>query len=267
MSGTILLYLLLLLGLALPAARADSAPLDAQTIVKRSVQANQGDWEAAPQYDFTERDDTGAGSQTYRVLMILGSPYKRLMAVNGTSLSPEQQAAEQAKLDAVMAERRAESKGQRAERIARYEQGRKREHLLMEQMALAFDFALLGEEKLGGYQVYVLKARPRADYQPPNMPAEVLKGMEGKLWIDESTFQWVKVEAEVIHPVSIGGFLARVEPGTRFELEKMPVDIGVWLPEHFSMKSRARILLLFSQRKVKDESYFDYRKAAGAQAQ
>jgi len=30
--------------------------------------------------------------------------------------------------------------------------------------------------------------------------------MEGKLWIDEKTFQWVKVEATVIRPVSIEGF-------------------------------------------------------------
>lgn len=267
MAGTILLSLLLLLGLVLPAARADSAPFDTQTILKRSVQANQADWEAAPQYDFTEQDDAGTGSRTYRVLMILGSPYKRLMAVNGASLSPREQAEEQAKLVAVMNERQAESKAQRAERIARYGQERKREHLLMDQMALAFDFRLLGEEKLGGYQVYVLEAKPRADYQPPNMQAEVLKGMEGKLWIDESTFQWVKVEARVIHPVSIGGFLARVEPGTQFELEKRPVDDGVWLPKHFSVKSRARILFLFSRRMVKDESYFDYRKAASAQTQ
>lgn len=51
----------------------------------------------------------------------------------------------------------------------------------------------------------------------------MLRGMEGELWIDEATFQWVKVQARVIRPVSIEGFLARVEPGTRFELEKMPV--------------------------------------------
>jgi hypothetical protein len=47
--------------------------------------------------------------------------------------------------------------------------------------------------------------------------------MQGKLWIDKDSFQWVKVEAQVMHPVSIEGFLAKVEPGTHFELEKEPV--------------------------------------------
>jgi len=260
-----ILLLLSALCMALPAARAVSEPVDVQTILKRSVQANEGDWEAAPRYEFTEQDSAGAGSRTYEVRMILGSPYELVIAVNGASLSPQQQADEQAKLDAVMAERKAETEEQRAERIAHYQRGRKREHLFLDQLAKAFDFTLAGEEKLDGYEVYVLKATPRADYQPPNMEAEVLKGMEGKLWIDESTFQWVKVEARVMHPVAIGGFLARVEPGTQFELEKMPVEEGVWLPKHFSMKSRAKILFLFSQRKVKDESYFDYRKADTAQ--
>jgi len=65
--------------------------------------------------------------------------------------------------------------------------------------------------------------------------------MEGELWIDKKTFQWIKVEATVIHPVSIAGFLAEVEPGTHFELEKMALEENLWLPKHFAMKSRAKI--------------------------
>jgi len=93
----------------------------------------------------------------------------------------------------------------------------------MQQLTEAFDFTLAGEERMGNHRVYVLDATPRAGYKPPNTETEVLTGMQGKLWIDKKTYQWVKVEAEVIHPVSIAGFLAKVEPGTRFELEKMPV--------------------------------------------
>jgi hypothetical protein len=93
----------------------------------------------------------------------------------------------------------------------------------MQQLTEAFDFTLAGEERMGNHRVYVLDATPRAGYKPPNTETEVLTGMRGKLWIDKKTYQWVKVEAEVIHPVSIAGFLAKVEPGNRFELEKIPV--------------------------------------------
>ena len=86
--------------------------------------------------------------------------------------------------------------------------------------------------------------------------------MEGKLWIDEKTFQWVKVEARVISPVSIGGFLAQVKPGTHFELQKTPVADSVWLPMHFAMKSEAKVLFLFTRKWQADETYYSYHKAS-----
>jgi hypothetical protein len=86
--------------------------------------------------------------------------------------------------------------------------------------------------------------------------------MEGTLWIDQNTFQWVKVEAHVIHPVRIEGFLAVVEPGTKFELEKRPIAHDIWLASRYSMKSNARVMLLFPHRGEEEDSYFDYRKAS-----
>ncbi|MGA8619820.1 MAG: hypothetical protein WB660_15040 [Candidatus Sulfotelmatobacter sp.] len=240
---------------------------DADAIIRRSVEANTADWKAAPDYDYFERDvQKGGGTKTYEELMILGSRYERLVAVNGKPLSPEQQAQERQRLEAVITERQRESRQERAERIAKYEKERKRDHFMMEQLAKALDFKLLGEQILGPHKVYVIKATPRLGYEPPSYEAEVLTGMEGKLWIDEKTFQWVKVEAGVIHPVSIGGFLARVEPGTRFELEKMPVAEDIWLPKHFTMKSQAKVLFFFTRKSQADEIYYGYYKAPPIQA-
>jgi hypothetical protein len=198
--------------------------------------------------------------------MILGSPYERLVAVNGKPLSPEQEAGEQQKLDATADERKNEPQQEREKRIARYEKDRRGDQLLMEQLTEALDFKLVGEQKLGEHEVYVLKATPRPGYKPPNTEAKVLTGMEGELWIDKKTFQWVKVEATVIHPVSIAGFLAQVEPGTHFELEKMSLDDHLWLPKHFAMKSRAKIFLLFTRKSQADETYSGYHKSAPIQA-
>jgi hypothetical protein len=236
---------------------------DVDTIIKRSVEANNIDWQAAPHYDHLERDLQPDGStKTYEVMMLLGSPYERLVAVNGKPITPEEQASQQRMLAQVTAQRQRESPSQRAQRIAKYEKERKRDHLLMEQLTVAFNFKLLGEEKLDAHDVYVLSATPRPGYHPPNTETQVLTGMEGKLWIDKQTFQWVKVEAEVVHPVSIAGFLAEVQPGTRFELEKMPVGDDIWLPTHFAMKAHAKVLFFFHHRSQDDETYTDYHKAS-----
>jgi hypothetical protein len=232
-----------------------------QTIVARSVEANNADWKAAPGYDHYEQDRTGSGTETYHVRMILGSPYKRLVAVNGKPLPPLQQAEQQHNLEETLSQRRNESPSETEERIAKWERGREQNHLLMQQLTKALRFKLLGQQRLGGREVYVLEATPRPGYQPPNRDTEVLTGMRGRLWIDARTFQWAKVEARVVHPVWIGGFLARVEPGTRFELTNQPVGDGIWLPKRFVMKSRAKVLFFFTLKTQQESTYFGYEKA------
>jgi len=232
--------------------------LDATQIISRSVDAIKHDWDADPQYECKERDRTSDGTKTYEDLMIDGSPYQELIAVNERPLPPDQQAAEKQKLQAAIAKRKAESPQDRAQRISKYEEQRKRNHALIQDLTKAFDFKLAGEGRLDGHRVYVLDARPRPGYQPDSNQTQVLTGMKGKLWIDTATFQWVKVQAEVIHSVSIDGFVARVEPGTRFQLEKTPVAKDVWLPRHFSMRSHAKIFFVFGKSSSDDETYFDY---------
>ena len=98
-------------------------------------------------------------------------------------------------------------------------------------------------------------------YKPPDLDCQVLPGMQGQLWIDQKTFQGAKITSQVIHPVSIEGFLAQVEPGTRFELEKAAVANSIWLPSHFEMKSHARVLFLVSRSSNANETYCGYIKA------
>ncbi|MFY9909703.1 MAG: hypothetical protein WCF22_23275 [Candidatus Sulfotelmatobacter sp.] len=244
-----------------------SAGQNVETIIQNSVQANARDWKADPEYSWFERDrEPHGGTKTFDDLMIFGSPYQRLVAVNGQPLSHQRQEQERQKLEQTISERRNESPESRASRIAKYQKDRKRDRLLMEQLTHAFKFKLIGEQKLDGYDVYVLKATPLHGYLPPNMDTQVLKGMEGKLWIDKKTYQWVKVEAHVIHPVSIEGFLAQVEPGTEFELEKMAVDDDIWLPKHYSMRAHAKIFFLFGHKSQDDETYYQYRKISPDQA-
>ena len=254
MHGATILSLLLL-------GFQDLPPLDVHAAIQNSVETNLADWNAAPEYSYEETDRLAHGSKTYGVRMILGSPYRRLIAVDGEPLAPDDQHKQLRLLKAAIQSRRAESSSERSARIAEYTQERRRDRLLMSQLAEAFTFTFRGEETVNGHNTYVLKATRRPDYRPPNLQAEVLKGMEGTVWLDQDSFQWVKVEAEVVHPVSIAGFLARIEPGTRFELENAPVSEGIWMPAHFSMTAHAKILYVFSHNPKVDETYFGYRKA------
>ena len=53
--------------------------------------------------------------------------------------------------------------------------------------------------------------------------AGILRNIEGTLWIDKQDYSWVKFEADVLKPFSIGLFLARVGEGTHLLYELMPL--------------------------------------------
>lgn len=191
--------------------------------------------------------------------MIDGSPYNQLIAVNNEPLNHTQQQAERAKLDREIAARRNESPSDRRARIDRFRQERSDEHLLMQQMAVAFNFERIGDERVQGVECYRFKATPKPDYIPPVQKARVLKGMNGQMWIDKQQYHWVKVQAEVTEPVSFGFFIAKVNPGTRFELQQ--AEFGqYWLPKYFIQTVRASVLGLYGYRSQEETFYSDYRQ-------
>jgi hypothetical protein len=237
-------------------------PLSPAEIVRRSLAVQNADWKAQPDFNFTqtERDD-GGPANTYRVRMILGSRYRELIAVNGQPLAPDQRADQERELRVEIAKRERETPAERARRVTRYDATRKEENVMLRQMAVAFDFHLAGEQSIGGHMTWVFDATPRPGYRPPNQRAKVLTGMRGRLWVAKDGYHWAKVEADVVNPVTFEGFLARVDPGTRFEMENTRVAPGVWLTSHFSMNVTARILGLIPHDSQETDAFRDYRPA------
>ena len=243
--------------------------LSVEEIVQRSVKANDADWKAAPNYAFIETDTIHKDSETtrkqYQVLIIDGSSYNKLLAVNGEPLPAAKAREEERKLQKEIVRRRNESSEARGKRVAKYAQERRQDHELMGEMVKAFQYKLVGKESIYGHRCYVIEATPRPGYVPPNRDTKVLTGMRGKLWIDADAFQWVKVHAEVVRPVAFGLFIAQVRPGTEFTLEEAPVKPGIWLPTHFSTQVKATILGFWSRNSSDDEIYTNYRPMSDIQ--
>jgi hypothetical protein len=256
-------------GVNFAAARDDTTTKNAQSgahtnyIVRQSASVTEADRKVNDEYDYYQTDLESDGShKTYAVRMLYGSPYEELVAIDGKPLPPDQHQEEQRKLWKEVSRRKHESPDEHAQRVAEYQKEQTRDRRFMDEFLTAFTFKLIGEQQLDHRSVYVVDATPRPDYRPTDRDSKVLTGMRGRLYIDQKTYQWVRAQAEVIHPVSIAGFVATVEPGTRFVLEKIPVDKNVWLPGHFSMTERAEIFSFISHHKHEDITYFNYRKAA-----
>ena len=249
--------------IAMASCWAHAAELSPDEIVRRSVINTQANWKLAPQYAFTERDVITKGGrhtmQKFEVVMIDGSPYNKLIGRDGKPLPPAEAAAADAKMRQEIDRRRRESPSARSQRIAKYERERQQDHALLQEMVKALEYHLTGEENVRGRQCYVLDAEPRTDFRPTSRETKVLAGMRGRMWVDKQLLQWVKVHAEVFHPVSFGLFIAHVEPGTEFTLEQAPVADGKWMPVHFITRVKANVLV-FARNSVDDETYSNYRR-------
>lgn len=257
-----------LAGLLLCACAAAAALPSAQEIVKQSVANTQADWHAAPRYNFMERDAAGNGrpEKTYRVLMLDGSPYNELIAINGHKLRGAEAEQQADRLRRETAKRQQETPEEKSKRGAEYDRERDQDDALLQETIRAMDFRLVGEDTIDGRRCFMLEGNPKPGYRPVSRETKVLKGMRGRLWIDEQQFHWVKVQAEVFRPVQFGLFIAAVQPGTQFTLEQRPVGNSLWLPSHFSMHVRARVLHMWTHNSTDDETYWDYRPSTSTTA-
>lgn len=245
------------------------AEVNVPDLVRRSVAASERNWKESPHYVWTERDveeklDSRGRVKTttlkvYETMILEGSEYHKLLQRNGQPLSPEELKAEESRLEAERLRRQREPEADRAKRIAKYQRERQQDRAMLREMGDAFTYKLAGEAAIDGHECYVLDATPKPGYVPKTRDTKVLPGMRGKMWVDKQTAQWVKVEAEVIRPVSFYA-VASVGPGTKFILEQEPVGDGVWMPRHFAVKVNASILFM-SRNTSTDEVYSNYRRA------
>lgn len=219
--------------------------VDVQEIVRRAGSAMQSDWSATPGFAFVQRDVTTSKgittTKTHQVFIFEGSDYYMPIAIDDKPLSADQQKLELKRLREEVARRSHEGPQEAWQRVEQYRKTREQNGILLEEFTKAFDFTSAGEEMVNGNACYVLEARPRVGYRPPNRTAKILTGMQGRLWIDKKSFHWVRVEAQVLKPVSVVGLFARVLPGTRMELDMTPVNDSIWLVSRFAVDMRLSI--------------------------
>jgi hypothetical protein len=106
----------------------------------------------------------------------------------------------------------------------------------------------------------VVEATPRPAYRPHSRESNFLPHLRGKLWIDKQSYQWVKLEAEVIHPISWGLFLIRLDPGGRISFDQTRVNDEVWLPKKMMVAASGRLGLFKKLRMQEDITYKNFRK-------
>ena len=185
---------------------------------------------------------------------------QRLEAITRELVKAQQQR-EQAKLDRAAADASRLSEAEHAKRIADEEQQIAKRRAQFKDIPDAFDYTLMGDAVVAGRSTWQISAKPRAGYH--GELSGILRNLEGTLWIDKQDYSWVKFEADVLRPFSIGWFLARVAEGTHLSYELMPVGTAgseFWVPRDISLKASARMALVRKVNVEQHVTFSDYRR-------
>lgn len=226
--------------LILASATALLGQADAREVIRRAVAAEERNWKVARNYGYSERVDArrldpqgrlkSKDLKIYDVMLLEGSPYRRLVARDDRPLSPGEEKKEQEKLARSVAERREETAAQRARRLAEYDRRPEWQREAWQELPEAFDFRPAGEQAWDANGQYVIEATPRKGYQPRSRTGKVLAHLQAKLWVDKQDYHLVKAEVEVVDTIWVGLFLVRLAKGSRAAFEQTRVNDEVWLP-------------------------------------
>lgn len=155
----------------------------------------------------------------------------RLIQRNGQPLTAQEDAAERARLTAMLDSPSDFIKHHKRDNAARgYSMD------LVREMPRAMVYTYTPDQpqrpNATGPEV-VLDFKPDPHYKPPSLITDILTGLQGRVWIDQKSLRVTRIEGRVLHPVDFGwGMLARIYPGGTVEFEQANAGGDRWAYSH-----------------------------------
>ena len=107
----------------------------------------------------------------------------------------------------------------------------------------------------GAPPLVVLDFKPNPNWTPPNIPAEPLTGLEGRLWIDPRDHRMVHLEGDLFHAINIGwGMVVHIYPGGTVTVDQINLGGQRWIVDHIVEQISLRALMV---KTVKQRLAFD----------
>ncbi len=106
----------------------------------------------------------------------------------------------------------------------------------------------------------VIDFRPNPEFHPPSTRAEILTGIEGRVWIDAGSRRMTRIEGHILHPVDFGyGLVARIFPGGSVELTQTNAGDGRWAYSSLREHVQVRVLLVKNLTQDSHATTWDFR--------
>ena len=184
----------------------------------------------------------------------------RLILRSGRPLTPEEDSAERDRLNAMIDDPAA---------FAKHMKGDVEERKIADGLIRLMPDAMLYSYVPGQPQVQssssaaqvVIDYKPNPRFSAPNLEAEALSGLKGRLWIDTQSRQVVRMEGNLFQSVNLGwGVLAHIYPGGKLMLEQTNAGDGRWIYSRFVEQVDVRALMVKTVHVHEDVTASDFQK-------
>ena len=244
----------LLAGLLSTAWAQAPAAANANDIVRQVVQnelrASDNDhshWT----YRLEKKDENGVIETREVIDTVNGSLYKQL-AINGRSLTPAQQQADEQRLQHYINDPDAQARKARA----RKDDAEKAKQML-KLLPDAFNYSVASEAG----DILTLKFTPNPNFDPPNREAQVYHAMDGTMVVDRREMRLVRLAGSLMDDVTFGwGILGRLQKGGTFDVQQLEVAPGIWLNRSLDVNMHGKAVFFKTINVQQHEASSDFQR-------
>jgi hypothetical protein len=262
------LLLLTLLLLTSPALPQPNQPQDPPALVRRAIQNREDAAKTHRPLRYLLRKTDDHRDTTKDIIETDQGNVARLIAINNQPLTAEANQAELDRLNTIanhpeIQEHRHQREQKDADRVNR----------LMRLLPDAFLYRDQGTSPCpaGKGICQHLTFSPNPSFEPPDVEANIFRGLAGELWIDQAQERLTRLDAHVIANVDFGwGILGKLDKGGTIQLEQSDIGNHDWelTAMRLNLKGKALLLKSLNIQLTEQATHFsqvppevDYRKA------
>jgi hypothetical protein len=262
------LPLLILLALTSPALPQSNQPQDSAALVRRAIQNREDAARTHRPLRYLLRKTDDRRDTTKDIIETDQGDVARLIAIDNQPLTADAQKAEMDRLKTLanypeIQEHRHQREQKDADRVNR----------LMRLLPDAFLYRDQGTSPCptGKGICHHLTFSPNPGFEPPDVEANIFRGLAGEVWIDQAQERLTRLDAHVIANVDFGwGILGKLDKGGSIQLEQSDIGNHDWelTSMKLNLKGKALMLKSLNIQLTEQATHFsqvppgmDYRKA------
>ncbi len=190
-------------------------------------------------YMYRDWRQTPEGSKTKEMIDTRDGVVARMIAINDQPLNPQQQAAEDARLQNLLAHPELQKQKQKEQ-----QQDADRVKKMFRELPTAFHYQYAGVDPGASGELIKLNFTPNPNYQPPSRETSVYRAMSGQMWVSAADLRLARMEATLFRDVTFGwGILGHLDKGGHFFVAQSKVGPNDWQATYMNIQFTGRALL------------------------